>query len=639
MLCFTQVYRGNESDPTAGACLRIYDMILSMNGKSLGGMTELGVAVELDVCGRELELVVARYRDSVGASQQLVTLERSEWKAFDDAVKDKRRLDWFEMNGNGSVRSSQSIEMLQGNHLMQFDFQGNSLRPLGSPQCNHSAPAQIYFQNPSRGSQQHLNSQLSQASPTSLASRRSGQSQKSRSRDARSDASGVWAEDDDAWLGCVCGEIHPEPIRVFWIQCDDCHSWYNVAPVCVGFNEFEASSIGNFYCRGCEDSVVVDQASVRSNRSISQVCLPRGSLGKRISAVPRSIPLSTVGTPASMDSKRTSSQLSATEILEDRKRRRTEDGCFLPLRTPKRKADGTYPRPCGRAPPGMVWDAIRGLYAPGSKAKGLKQSPSPESSTPPAKKVDDPRPQCDAKSTCERLSQTPDVCQAHTLTNGRQGHSTKSADLQERVSSERSKSGRTTVDDPRPQRDVTSTSESLTEMPIVSPADALTKTSSLSASQKSSSKPKKGSRLERELEREKRMTDDGCLRPNSALRPIADGTYPRPRGRGPRGMVWDAHRGVYAPPKLVAKSKPTLASNPTLDFPPKQSEATIPAIDADGREIKVTIKGIGSPEKPRPNLLPVGSLVSVEEIVWIGSNKAGGIGTVADYRNEGGTIT
>jgi hypothetical protein len=179
-------------------------------------MTELGVAVELDVSGRELELVVARYRDSIGAAQQLVALERSEWKTFDDAVSDKRRLDWFEMNGNGSVRSSSGIGMLQDSDLMQFDFQGSSFGALGSPQYGHSTPAQITFQS--------SHSQLSLASPSSLASRRSGWSQKSRGKDARSETSGVWAEDDDAWLGCVCGEIHPEPVRVFWIQCDDCHS-------------------------------------------------------------------------------------------------------------------------------------------------------------------------------------------------------------------------------------------------------------------------------------------------------------------------------------------------------------------------------------------------------------------------------
>ena len=65
------------------------------------------------------------------------------------------------------------------------------------------------------------------------------------------------------------------------------------------------------------------------------------------------------------------------EILEDRKRRKTNDGCFLPLRSPRKKEDGTYARPCGRAPPQMIWDNIRGIYTPRSKAKASTSMPVP----------------------------------------------------------------------------------------------------------------------------------------------------------------------------------------------------------------------------------------------------------------------
>lgn len=129
----SKVYRGNESDTSGAASLRIHDMILSMNGKPLGGMTELGVAIEFDVCGREMELVVARYRDSAGVTEQVAAIERREWTAFDDAVNDKRRLDWYEMNGNSSVaaKSLPTIDMLQTNDLTPFDFrqQDNGFDP------------------------------------------------------------------------------------------------------------------------------------------------------------------------------------------------------------------------------------------------------------------------------------------------------------------------------------------------------------------------------------------------------------------------------------------------------------------------------------------------------------------------------
>ena len=88
-------------------------------------MTELGVSVELGVCGRELELVVARYRDSEGAAQQLAALEQSEWNSFDQAVGDKRRLDWFEMNTPGA-KPSPRITMLEENEFSPLAFRGGS---------------------------------------------------------------------------------------------------------------------------------------------------------------------------------------------------------------------------------------------------------------------------------------------------------------------------------------------------------------------------------------------------------------------------------------------------------------------------------------------------------------------------------
>lgn len=42
---------------------------------------------------------------------------------------------------------------------------------------------------------------------------------------------------------------------------------------------------------------------------------------------------------------------------------KTEDVCFDPLRSPKKKkADGTFARPRGRPPSGMTWDPVQGLY-------------------------------------------------------------------------------------------------------------------------------------------------------------------------------------------------------------------------------------------------------------------------------------
>jgi hypothetical protein len=50
--------------------------------------------------------------------------------------------------------------------------------------------------------------------------------------------------------------------------------------------------------------------------------------------------------------------------------RRTSDGCLLPKREPAQCADGTYLKPKGHVPNNMIWDEIRGLWAPKGKTKG-----------------------------------------------------------------------------------------------------------------------------------------------------------------------------------------------------------------------------------------------------------------------------
>ena len=51
--------------------------------------------------------------------------------------------------------------------------------------------------------------------------------------------------------GCVCGKVHPPPIAVFWILCDKCDEWYNVANDCVGFGREEAQEMETWNCWSC----------------------------------------------------------------------------------------------------------------------------------------------------------------------------------------------------------------------------------------------------------------------------------------------------------------------------------------------------------------------------------------------------
>jgi len=74
-----------------------------------------------------------------------------------------------------------------------------------------------------------------------------------------SSSSGVEEEyeggDENPWLGCVCGKTHPHPIKVFWIQCEGCDAWYNVARECVGFDAGAAEEPEEWCCWACDPPV------------------------------------------------------------------------------------------------------------------------------------------------------------------------------------------------------------------------------------------------------------------------------------------------------------------------------------------------------------------------------------------------
>ncbi len=69
-----------------------------------------------------------------------------------------------------------------------------------------------------------------------------------------------WDDDENPWLGCICGETHKKPIKVFWLQCDSCDAWYNCAPRCIGFTKEEAEERNSWHCPDCS-SVVTESSS------------------------------------------------------------------------------------------------------------------------------------------------------------------------------------------------------------------------------------------------------------------------------------------------------------------------------------------------------------------------------------------
>ena len=184
--------------------------------------------------------------------------------------------------------------------------------------------------------------------------------------------------------------------------------------------------------------------------------------------------------------------------------RRTDDGCFVPLRTPAKKADGTFARPCGRAPPGMAWDPVRGLYVPESKGS-VTTTASSQSNAQVGTMV----------STCSKTS----GCEENPSTRNGQVSISECYKYQQAV-------GCRVVTAP--------------------------------GSSNSGQRRPRGSRAERDADIKKRTTKDGCLIPKTAPKRKADGTFARPSGRCPPGMIWDPVRGLYVP-KSKLKSKPTTA--------------------------------------------------------------------------------
>lgn len=70
-------------------------------------------------------------------------------------------------------------------------------------------------------------------------------------------------EGEEPWLSCICGKTHPSPIKVFWIQCDGCSSWYNVSHKCCGFDQDQAKILVKWHCPACIKKMSGDNAALK----------------------------------------------------------------------------------------------------------------------------------------------------------------------------------------------------------------------------------------------------------------------------------------------------------------------------------------------------------------------------------------
>jgi hypothetical protein len=387
--------------------LKVNDMILSINGKLVGGMTEVGVELELETCGPNLLLVVSRYKHATLVQRKFVEVERQMLHVIDSAARDDRLLGWIEV-GNAKTTppesNTSSNQQQDRNGVTRESGAGQDT----SFQTGEDQDSECDIAIPNAETETaHIN--YSMIAPSALGrtivcekeesdlhgSESVGTQQSKLALDNADGDSETWKEDENAWNGCVCGKIHvkkDDPDNVFWIQCESCESWYDVSKKCVGFNIEQAKATEHWNCWACPSvptttkvspeeysppSTAVAQEDSRTNRPGNE-CKAQKPLGvvEEPSFGDRAI---TANSPAGDFSHGNSRDVDAETLPREVKERRhptrvsnrvTSDGRLLPKSKPKRREDGTFCKPSGHQPEGLKWDYESGMWVPRNENRG-----------------------------------------------------------------------------------------------------------------------------------------------------------------------------------------------------------------------------------------------------------------------------
>jgi len=200
------------------------------------------------------------------------------------------------------------------------------------------------------------------------------------------------------------------------------------------------------------------------------------------------------------------------ERKADLNKRRTDDGCVRPV-TLKKNADGTYAKPRGRSPIGMIWDAHRGIWRFPHRQKKKEKSASflPEEDKSASKQLKAPSNDEEKDWDQEPTSENQDDCTA--------------------------------------EDELTHTHTSF-------------KSSALALAES-----------QEDNESRRRWTVDGCFLPRREPKKNVDGMYARPCGRGPPDMTWDARRALYVPKKSQMGKVPARSGEKQSRSSRKRSES------------------------------------------------------------------
>ena len=403
---------------TSSPGLRVNDMLVMVNGKVVGGMTQVGVEMEIETSGPTLLLAISRYKHANDAARKFAEMERKMLRVMDSAARDNRLLGWLEI---GNADSPPSPPNRPREHRETSDLSDDfGSRVLETPLKKNMPQASVLSYDKPRAEEERgisyeepledtgennstsCSSAVSQSESTleksyHLDPQKSSYSSGSEMDERRhiriedeeiSPREEDWDDDENAWLGCVCGKIHKksEHPNLFWIQCESCSSWYDVSQKCVGFGMQEAKTIENWTCWACpeidpeeqssspkeapkrtsQDGVVeIEKTDAPQNGLELSTCTSQISNGKEAVNVGQGNTRNDVDSETNFSLKdKVQDQTEREKRAENFKARTTDEGFLLPNSKPFQRDDGTFSRPPGNVPSKMAWDKYRGLWIP-----------------------------------------------------------------------------------------------------------------------------------------------------------------------------------------------------------------------------------------------------------------------------------
>lgn len=304
-----------------GSGLQPNDMILAVNGKLTGGMTEECFQIELAVSGQDLLLLISRYKYPLEIRSNEKQQEISMLREIDAAMNDERLLHWTHQGANhgGAVKTNHPLrcpdedkETSNQDRLQPKPPADNRELPSSEPalkekptqrtmecsqsknQVNRNGTDHMDFTGDVVGcndddlrSCDHVEDDARSRSSSAISD--DSNTLGSQEEEEEDDTS---QEDDDgcAWMGCVCGKIHRKG-DFFWIQCDCCKSWYNPATRCIGFDRSHAESLPGWLCPVCgaEESSVSSKSKNREANQDTKDVVAATNKGKQDDANAESI--------------------------------------------------------------------------------------------------------------------------------------------------------------------------------------------------------------------------------------------------------------------------------------------------------------------------------------------------------------